>query len=119
MKMTKLIENLEFYRGDTYCRNIVLENVKVPLDELYFSVRSTDKAKIFIQKKLGRGLEVVSYEDTTYRVLLTIEATDTDGMQADFEYFYDLELISGKQKRTILEGTIVLATDYTRTRNEV
>lgn len=117
--MDKNIENFEFYRGDTYSRNIVLENVTVPLDELYFTVRSNDKAKVLIQKKLGRGLEIVSIEDNTYRILLTIEATDTDNMQADFEYFYDLELISGSKKRTILEGTVILATDYTRTRNEV
>ena len=61
----------------------------------------------------------MSHEEDVYRVLLTIEATDTDGMQADFEYFYDLELISGRQKRTLLEGSVMLATDYTRTRNEV
>lgn len=119
MKLLKLIENFEFYRGDTFTRNIVLENVRFPLDELYFTIRSTDKAKIVVQKKLGKGLEVVSHTDTTYRVLLTIDSTDTDGMMTDFEYFYDLELISGRQKKTILEGTIVLATDYTRTRNEV
>lgn len=117
--MNKNIENLEFYRGDTYIRRIVLENVKVPIDELYFTVRSTDKAKVLIQKRFGKGLEVVSHEEDVYRVLLTIEATDTDGMQADFEYFYDLELISGRQKRTLLEGSVMLATDYTRTRNEV
>lgn len=117
--MNKRVENFEFYRGDTYSRNIVLENVTVPIDELYFTIRSNDKAKVLIQKKLKKGLEIVSHEDSTYRILLTVEATDTDNMQADFEYFYDLELISGSKKRTILEGTVVLATDYTRTRNEV
>ena len=117
--MDKRIESFEFYRGDTYLRNIVLENVRVPMDELYFTMRSNDRAKVLIQKKLGKGLEIVSIEDDVYRILLTVEATDTDDMQADFEYFYDLELISGGKKRTILEGTVVLATDYTRTRNEV
>ncbi len=117
--MDKNVENFEFYRGDTYIRNIVLENVHVPIDEIYLTIRSNDKAKVLIQKKIGDGLEVVSKNDTTYRILLTIEATDTDDMQADYEYFYDLELISGRKKRTILEGIVVLATDYTRTRNEV
>lgn len=117
--MDKRIENFEFYRGDTYSRNIVLENVRVPIDELYFTIRSNDKAKVLVQKKLKKGLEIVSIEGDVYRILLTVEATDTDNMQADFEYFYDLELISGRKKRTILEGTVVLATDYTRTRNEV
>lgn len=96
-----------------------MENVTVPIDELYFTIRSNDKAKVLIQKKLKKGLEIVSHEDSIYRILLTVEATDTDDMQADFEYFYDLELVSGSKKRTILEGTVVLATDYTRTRNEV
>lgn len=117
--MNKNVENFEFYRGDTYSRNIVLENVRVPIDEMYFTVRSNDKAKVLVQKKLKKGLEIVSKEDMTYKILLTVEAIDTDDMQADFEYFYDLELISGARKRTILEGTVILATDYTRTRNEV
>ena len=47
-----------------------------------------------------------------------INATDTDDLLTDYGYVFDIEIVSGSIKRTIVKGTITLTTDITQTINE-
>lgn len=114
-------ENFSFVRGDTFSQNVTICNCLEDITEIYFTVKETyeDKNPV-IQKTLTTGgitfLDKTD-EETKYNIL--INATDTDLMKVNTEYLYDLELVSGTIKKTILKGTITLEADVTRTINEV
>lgn len=110
----------EFYRGDTYQRTITIKGWENKIDSIYFTVKNkdTDKDPI-LQKTLGKGIIKVDGDNEASTFLLTIDATDTDNMKTNYEYKFDIEIISGKIKKTIIDGTLRLNTDITKTINEV
>lgn len=113
-------ENFSFIRGDSFSRNVTIKNCLDEITEIYFTVKETFDDKIAtIQKTLSTG-GIVFLEETEdekkYNVL--INATDTDGMKVDTEYVYDMQIVSGTTKTTVLKGTITLEADVTRTINE-
>lgn len=114
-------ENFAFVRGDTWSQNVTIRNNLDEITEIYFTVKETYNDKIaVIQKTLTTG-GIVYLEDTEdgqkYNVL--INATDTDKMKVDTEYVYDMQIVSGTTKITVLKGTITLEADVTKTINEI
>ena len=114
----------EFYRGRTYTRDFTIVGYDEKIDEIYFTTCENPNNKRYcIRKTLNNGITVVDEginEDgekfTTYNLL--IEATDTDHMKADFEYGFDIALISGNKKLQVITGILMLDGTYTKTCNE-
>ncbi len=115
----------EFYKGRTYTRDFTITGYTDPVDEMYFTTcENTNNKNYCLRKTLSSGgITVVdtgtdeegnSY--TTYN--LTIDATDTDHMKADYEYGFDIAIISGTKKIEVITGTLKLNGTYTKTCNE-
>lgn len=114
-------ENFSFVRGDTFSQNVTICNCMKDLTEIYFTVKETyeDKNPV-IQKTLTTGGVTFldkTEEEVKYNIL--VNATDTDLMKVDTDYLYDLQLVAGTTKKTVLKGTLRLEADVTRTINEV
>lgn len=114
------MNNIEwsFFRGDTFEKIINISGWDREITEMYFTMKKEEKDKdIVLQKTLGNGIvKVTDTEIESY--LLTIDATDTDDLLTDYGYAFDIEIVSGTIKRTIVKGTITLTTDITQTINE-
>ena len=109
----------EFYRGDTFEKLINISGWDKEITQMYFTMKKEEKDKdIVLQKKLGDGI-VKTSNDEVESYLLTINATDTDELLTDHGYVFDIEIVSGTIKKTIVKGTVTLTTDITQTINEV
>lgn len=110
----------EFYRGDTYERQITITGWNKKIDSMYFTLKQkdTDKNPI-LQKKIGDGIVKLESDEEKETYLLTINATDTDDFKSDTDYVFDIEIISSNIKKTIVKGTLTLMSDITKTINEV
>lgn len=120
----------EFYIGDTYTRDFTISDYSSEITEVYFSVKKNNSDKrTVLQKKLDNGITLtdVQYDDEgnitsrTYNIL--INADDTEDMQVDFEYPFDIEIItpganSVDIKKTIISGIFKLKSATTRKYNE-
>lgn len=113
-----------FYKGRTYSQDFTITGYDEVIDDMFFTVCENIADKIYcIQKTLKNGgITIVdsgvdengeSY--TTYN--LTIEATDTDNMNADFDYGFDIAIKSGKKKIQVMTGTLRLNGVYSKTCN--
>ena len=109
----------EFYRGDTFEKLINISGWDKEITQMYFTMKKEDKDKdIALQKTIGNGI-VKTNDEEVESYLLTINATDTDELLTDYGYVFDIEIVSGSIKRTIVKGTITLTSDITQTINEV
>ena len=125
----------EFYIGDTYTRDFIIAGYTDAIDKVYLTVKKQDDDKNYLlQKSLvgdtsdGITLTDVQYEDDgttiksrTYNVLF--DADDTEGMKADIEYPFDVEIVTNKDggnavKSTIIKGNMILKSATTRIWNE-
>jgi hypothetical protein len=120
----------EYYIGDTYSRDFTISDYSSEITEVYFSVKKNNSDKrTVLQKKLDNGITLtdVQYDDEgnitsrTYNIL--INADDTEDMQVDFEYPFDIEIItpgvnSADIKKTIISGIFKLKSATTRKYNE-
>ena len=114
------MNNIEWtwFRGDTCEKIINISGWDKEITQMYFTMKKEEKDKdVVLQKKLGNGIVKISNEETE-SYLLTIDATDTDDLLTDYGYVFDIEIVSGTIKRTIVKGTITLTTDITQTINE-
>ena len=114
------MNNIEWtwFRGDTCEKMINISGWDKEITQMYFTMKKEEKDKdIVLQKKLGNGITKVT-NDEIESYLLVINATDTDDLLTDYDYVFDIEIVSGSIKRTIVKGTITLTTDITQTINE-
>ena len=121
-----MIEDAKFVfrKGDTYSRDFTITDYEFDIDKVFFTIKnnSSDKRPV-LQKTLNNGITLVSDEDgvKTYNIL--INATDTDNMKVDYDYFFDIELfttmVGGSDiKQTPIVGTLTLKEIATDTANE-
>lgn len=111
--------NFNYVKGDTYSRGFTIEGFEHSIKQVYFTVKekSTDKNYV-IQKRLTNGIELDP--DTPNRYVLTIEADDTNNMKTNFNYVFDIEIVTDSIKRTIIGGYLKLDDwDITSKVNEV
>lgn len=124
-----MTENIEFYIGDTYSRDITILKYTKPITDMFFTVKINDNYKSFVlQKTLNNGITIVdegTNEDGDYyrTYNLNIDATDTDNLKPDIDYTYDFEIISpgtsfASIKQTIITGIFRITNDTTKTFNE-
>ena len=120
------MENIifEFYKGRTYTRDFTITGWSRQINQIYFTVKSAIDDKVYtIQKKIGKGITLVDEgqrEDGNvfhvYNIL--IEAMDTDALQINKKYIFDIDMDSDNIKQTVLTGVLRLKGTATATNNE-
>ena len=121
----------EYYIGDTYTRDLTITGYSAEITEMYFSVKKNNKDKnTVLQKTLDNGITLVDIQydgdgnivSRTYNLL--IEADDTEELRPDFDYSFDVEIVSpgvdnNDIKKTIITGIFRVNNTTTRNYNEV
>jgi len=111
--------NFNYIKGDTYARGITIEGLDVPINQMYFTVkeRSSDRNYV-LQKKLSYG--IIADEENPNRYVLLIDADDTNDLKTNFNYVFDIQIVTDTFKKTIVGGNLKLEDwDITAKRNEV
>lgn len=114
----------EFYRGDTYQRDVTVEGWRFPISKAFFTVKEDIEKKNFVlQKTLNNGITLVSDENSIQTLNLMICCTDTDHMKIDTDYVFDVEIhsngLNGEVlKKTIVTGIVRLKGSATKSCNE-
>ena len=130
-----MIDNVlfEFRKGDTYSRDFTITDYELPISKVFFTVKNNSSDKRYVlQKSLiingqiieSNGITLVSDEDNVKTYNILINATDTDDMKVDYDYFFDVEIVSpgvgtDEIKQTLMVGTLRLKEVATQTVNEV
>lgn len=114
-----LKSNFKFIKGDTFSQGFTISNFDLDIDKLYFTVKEKTADKNYvIQKRLNNGIE--KDPDTEDRYILNIDADDTNNLKTGFEYIFDIQMVSGNYKKTIIGGYLTLEDwDVTSKENEV
>jgi hypothetical protein len=111
--------NFNFVKGDSYSRGFTVDNCPLSITQIYFTVKekSSDRNYV-IQKRLNNGIS--KDQDITGRYVLTIDPSDTDDLKVNTNYVFDIEIIAGSFKKTIIGGNLRLDDwDITSRKNEV
>lgn len=114
----------EFFRGDTYTRDFIIEDYDLPISKIYFTVKEkVEDKKAVIQKTLENGISLVVDEDGARTYNLLICCTDTEDLKADKDYSFDIEIHSPGSnedviKKTIITGILRVKASSTRACNE-
>lgn len=111
--------NFNFIKGDTYARAFRIEGFELPINQVYFTVKEKSSNKNFVlQKTLNNGIELDT--EIPNRYILIIEADDTNDMKTNYDYVFDIQIVSGTVKKTIIGGNLRLEDwDITSKVNEV
>lgn len=111
--------NLSFIKGDTFTQGFTISNFNLEIDKIYFTVKEKTADKNYvIQKRLNEGIE--KDPEVENRYTLNIDADDTNNLKTNFNYIYDIEIVSGDYKKTIIGGYLKLEDwDVTSKVNEV
>lgn len=111
--------NFNFVKGDTYTRGFTLENFELAIEQVYFTVKEKSSDKNYVlQKRLTNGIEVDTENPNRY--VLTIEADDTNNLKVNYEYVFDIQIVTESIKKTIIGGNLTLEDwDITSSVNEV
>ncbi len=124
-----MVENIVFYLGDTYSRDITILKYTKAITDVFFTVKINDTYKKYVlQKTLNNGITLVdegTNEDGDYyrTYNLNIDAIDTDNLKPDTDYTFDIEIISPGVtstfiKKTIVTGIFKVTNATTKTYNE-
>lgn len=111
--------DFEYVKGDSH--QILVEDVG-EVDRMYMTVKCPS-GLVRIQKKYYRDPEegktegIELQEDGSY--LITLEPQDSDNLKCSLKYNYDIQIIVGKVKATIVKGKLTLEEEITCCRNEV
>lgn len=121
MKVVKA--KFQFVRGDTYTRDIEIKEYSKPINNVYFTVKEKEKDKaIVFRKKLYDGISLVETKENSRVYNILIDSEDTDNLKTDYDYYFDVEIITNTTskpiKLTVIKGTMTLDTDITRVFNE-
>lgn len=109
-----------FYRGDTYTRNIVIKGLERKITKIYFTAKKdVENKNASLQKKLNDGITIVEENQDGVIINILINATDTDSLDVDVDYVFDIEIHCNDFKRTIVTGFLRLKPSSTRTYNEI
>ena len=114
----------EFYKGRTYIRFFSIENWTPSIDKMYFTVKENVNNKNYImQKNFDNGIECTDIYTTEEgkkgrEYSLTLNATDTDRLEINKNYVFDIAIISKDIKQTATTGILRLLGTATHTHNE-
>ena len=98
---------INFYRGDDHQEKFRFKTFTGNIDDIFFTVKCKNRYPR-IKKKLNNGIELI--DDWYY---ITFVPADTEGLDCNIEMEYDIEIITGGKKYTVLKGVFTLEEDIT------
>ena len=113
----------EFYKGRTYIRDFTIKGWTPEINQVYFTIKENVTDKNYkLQKTLDDDIVCTKkYEENGMQCReynLKINATDTDNLDINKNYVFDIAIISGNVKQTITTGILRLLGTATHTHNE-
>lgn len=109
----------EFYRGNTYERQIKISKISIPLTKMYLTIKErVEDKEPKLQKTLNNGITLIDSDDEFDTYTIRINATDTDCFKANTNYVFDIKAHFEDVERTLVVGTLYLKPSPTRTCNE-
>ena len=107
-------KDITFTRGDTFTYAVTVKTSITNVTNIFFTVKDENENKV-ISKKLNEG---VTFQGDT--ILVTIKPVDTNELDVDVEYVYDLQINYGVDDAlTPLKGKLKLEEDVTHPADEV
>lgn len=109
--------NFSFVKGDSFVKGFTLD-VNQEIEEMYFTVKEKTSDKNYvIQKTLTTG--ILKDPKSTNRYILKLRAEDTNDLKVNYDYFYDIQIVTSAMKKTIMGGYLTLEDwDITSSINE-
>jgi hypothetical protein len=107
--------------GDTHTLELFLEEEGEPLPlagyNIVFSMKiskdDADNAFTTIQKFIGDGIEIIAPPPEGH-FLVTIDGADTDWLEKDTTFYFDIQLSQGGETFTVAVGTLTFSFDVTQ-----
>jgi hypothetical protein len=103
---------------------IDFENFEQTIEQVYFTVKEKSSDKNYVlQKTLNNGIK--PDPNVSNRYILAIDADDTNDLKVNFNYVFDIQIVTAAMedmtvKKTIVGGNLRLDDwDITSKRNEV
>lgn len=113
--------DFEFFRRDNHAQQFRItlggDSYDITDAQLRFSARYKPTGELLFQKKNaaagGGSSEIQMVDPSTGRCLVFIVPADTEDLDGDTKYYYDLEMIDGGQTTTVKKGFFNLIQDIT------
>lgn len=107
---------IEYTKGDTYALKLTFKNVTQDLTSAIFSVKeNADDETALIEKTIGSGIskldEYFYKNQLVYK--LQLQANDSQNLQADNLYLYDLKIAVGNVIKTVISGNFIVRHNVT------
>ena len=111
--------DLAYIKGDSYSFQVADVG---EVDRMYMTVKCPSglvrvQKKYYKDSRVGKTEGIEPQADGSY--IITLEPSDSDNLKCSLKYNYDVQIIVGKVKKTIVKGKITLDEEYTCCRNEV
>lgn len=107
---------IEYTKGDTYALKLTFKNVDQDLTSAIFTVKENhEDATPLIEKTIGAG--ITKLDENFYKrelvYKLQLQATDSQFLEADHLYLYDLKIAVGNVVKTVIKGNFVVTYNVT------
>lgn len=99
--------DIGFFRGDDHKVRFKFKNFNGVIDKMFFTVKDANR-RPRIQKRLDDG---ISFDNGYY--CIAISPSDTDDLPCSSNMIYDIEIITGGEKKTVAKGNFSLKEDVT------
>ena len=104
---------ISFIRGDNHQIRFRLTNFEGAIENMFLTVKCQNKYTRIV-KKLNDG---ITYSDGWFHTEFL--PSDTDGLDCSLNMEYDIQIITGGKKYTVLKDKFVLTEDITTPECEV
>lgn len=107
---------IEYTKGDTFALKLTFKNITQDLTSAIFTVKENqDDATPLIEKTINAG--ITKLEENFYKkelvYKLQLQATDSQFLEADHLYLYDLKIAVGNVIKTVIKGNFVVTYNVT------
>ena len=116
-----MIENkndfkIQYTKGDTYALKITFKNISEDLTTAFFTVKeNADDTTPIIEKTINSGISKI--DNNLYKnqlvYKLQLQAEDSNDLQPNFQYLYDLKVAVGNVIKTVISGIFVVTQNVT------
>ncbi len=118
-----LNKDIEYTRGNSYVLDVRIKGIS-KIDKIYMTIKkSADDDDYILQKSLNNGIEEIKHEEEQevpiceFRIKITPD--ETENFIINYNYGYDIKIIVGDIKKTIVIGDFKMTKNYTKKINEV
>lgn len=112
------IKDISYVRGNSYALTMTIQGLKdLEINKIYLTVKvDSSQDEPVLQKSLGNGIESLEEE---YKYNILIDSSDTENLEVNCPYYYDITIVVGSLKKTVVKGSFTLEPNYTKASNEV